>query len=97
MAADTRTPGFRGCPYANLAAEYCDQGYPARGIAAEHRAWLLREVEALLDDLGVSRPSVVAEQLVMLRAGAMAVASVGSSQHVADALIDAWQALIDRH
>jgi hypothetical protein len=63
----------------------------------EHRVWLLREVEALLDDLGVSRPSVVAEQLVMLRAGAMAVASVGSSQHVADAFVDAWQGLIDRH
>ena len=92
MAADTTAPGFHGCAYANLAAEYCDQDHPARGIAAEHRAWLLREVADLLDDLGAARPAVVAEQLVMLRAGAMAVASVGSSQHVADAFIDAWQA-----
>jgi hypothetical protein len=70
LAADTAVPGFRGRPYANLAAEFCDRDHPGRTIAA-------------------------AEQLVMLRAGAMAVASVGSTDQVASAFADAWKALID--
>jgi AcrR family transcriptional regulator len=96
LAADTTAPGFRGCAYANLAAEYCDHDHPARSIAAEHRAWLLREVEDLLDELGVARARIVAEQLVMLRAGAMAVASVGSTDQIATAFTEAWTALINR-
>ena len=96
LAAETATPGFRGCPYANLTAEYCDQEHPARSVAAEHRTWFLREVTELLTELGVARAAIVAEQTVMLRAGAMAVASVGSSEHLTAALTDAWTALINR-
>ncbi len=94
--ADTTAPGFRGCAYANLAAEFCDEDHPARGIAGEHRTWLLAEVHALLDQLGVEHPDLVAEQLVMLRAGAMAVASVGRTDQMGAAFRDAWTALVDR-
>lgn len=96
FAADAARPGFRGCPYANLTAEYCEESHPARTIAAEHRAWLLREVEDLLQALGVGKPSIVAEQLVMLRAGAMAVASVEPTAQLTTAFTDAWTQLIDR-
>jgi hypothetical protein len=61
-----------------------------------HRAWLLGEVADLLSAFGVARPALVAEQLVLLRAGAMAVASVGSTDRIAFAFTDAWTALIDR-
>lgn len=96
LTVDTSAPDFRGCAYANITAEYCDQDHPARAIAGEHRAWLLSELEALLVDIGVPRPGLVAEQLVMLRAGAMAVASVASTEHLAAAFSDAWTALIER-
>jgi AcrR family transcriptional regulator len=96
LAEDTAAPGFRGCAYANLTAEYCDSDHPARSIAGEHRSWLLREVEELLIDLGAARADVVAEQLVMLRSGAMAVASVGSTENIPAAFTEAWTALIDR-
>ena len=96
LAAETSTPGFRGCAYANLAAEFCDRDHPGRTIAAEHRSWLLGEVRSLLDDLGVERTDVVAEQLVMLRAGAMAVSSVGGTENVSRAFTEAWNALIER-
>lgn len=49
-----------------------------------------------LSAFGVAGPAVVAEQLVMLRAGAMAVASVGSTDRIAFTFTDAWTALIDR-
>lgn len=96
LAADTASPDFRGCAYANLTAEFCEEEHPARSIAGEHRAWLLREVESLLTDLDVPRPDIVAEQLVMLRAGAMAVASVGSTPRLSDAFTDAWTVLSSR-
>lgn len=96
LAQQISSPGFRGCPYANLTAEYCDVDHPARDIAGRHRSWLLREVEQLLEDVGVGRAHIVAEQLVMLRAGAMAVASVGSTQNVDAAFAQAWAALIDQ-
>ena len=96
LAADTTRPGFRGCAYANLTAEFCDKNHPARTVAAEHRAWLLGEVEDLLDGLGVTDAGVVAEQLVMLRAGAMAVSSVRRTRQMTTAFTDAWNALIDR-
>jgi AcrR family transcriptional regulator len=96
LAEDTAHVGFRGCPYANLTAEFCDEDHPARSIAAAHRSWLVGELAALLSDLGVARAELVAEQLVMLRAGAMAVASVKSTENIEAAFTDAWHALIDR-
>ena len=96
LAQQISSPGFRGCPYANLTAEYCDVDHPAREIAGRHRAWLLREVEQLLEDVGVARAHIVAEQLVMLRAGAMAVASVGRTPSVDAAFAQAWAALVDQ-
>jgi AcrR family transcriptional regulator len=95
LAEDIAAPGFRGCPYVNVTAEYSDADHPARGIAGQHRTWLLAEVQELLSDLSVARPDIVAEQLVMLRAGAMAVSSVGNTQNVY-AFIDAWSTLIER-
>jgi AcrR family transcriptional regulator len=96
LAQRISSPGFRGCPYANLTAEYCDVDHPARYIAGRHRSWFLSEVEQLLEDIGVGRAHIVAEQLVMLRAGAMAVASVGSTPNVDAAFAQAWAALIEQ-
>jgi AcrR family transcriptional regulator len=96
LAQRISSPGFRGCPYANLTAEYCDVDHPARYIAGRHRSWFLSEVEQLLEDIGVGRAHIVAEQLVMLRAGAMAVASVGSTPNVGAAFAQAWAALIEQ-
>ena len=39
--------GFRGCPYANLTAEYCDVDHPRRTSPASTGSWLLHEVEQL--------------------------------------------------
>jgi AcrR family transcriptional regulator len=95
LSVDTSVPDFRGCPYANLTAEICEVDHPARRVAAEHRAWLLGELESLLSELGVAQPDVVAEQLAMLRAGAMAVASVRSTDQLVSAFTKAWTTLID--
>ena len=92
-----RHPGSGGAPTRTSPPSTATPTTPAAASPPSTGPGSSREVRSLLDDLGVERADVVAEQLVMLRAGAMAVSSVGSSQHVADAFIDAWQTLIDRH
>jgi AcrR family transcriptional regulator len=94
VTAASRSAGFRGCAYLNLTAEYCDVDHPARGVAAEHRSWLRGVVHELLVELGHPRAGVVAEQLVMLRAGALAVGSVGDPDAVGVAFGDAWNTLL---
>lgn len=96
VVTDFGAPGFRGCPYLNLAAEYCDADHPARRIGAEHRLWLRGVVQGLLTELGHPRAAIVAEQLVMLRAGVMALTSTGGDAGgVEDAFTEAWNALLD--
>lgn len=91
--ADVTAPGFRGCPYVNVAAEYPDPAHPARAVGAAHRAWLLATVENLLAAAGHTRYAEVAEQLVMLRAGLMAVSAVADHTTSAQAFLEAWTAL----
>jgi hypothetical protein len=57
--------------------------------AEQHQALLLDEVSRLLRGLRHARPDVVAEQLVMLRAGAMPFSAVGHRADVGDAFVRA--------
>jgi AcrR family transcriptional regulator len=93
LVAELAMPGFRGCAFANVTAEYCNDVHPARPVAEEHQAWLLYEVGTLLRELGHTRPEPVAEQLVMLRAGAMALSAVGHRAEVDAAFRQGWATL----
>jgi AcrR family transcriptional regulator len=93
LVAELGKPGFRGCAFANVTAEYCDEVHPARPVAQEHQAWLLDQVGTLLGELGHARPEPVAEQLVMLRAGAMALSAVGHRDEVDTAFRQGWATL----
>lgn len=93
--AEVTAPGFRGCPYVNAAAEHADPAHPARAVGADHRGWLLGEIESLLAAAGHARPAAVAEQLVMLRAGLMAVSAVADLATTGRSFLDAWRALVD--
>ncbi|CAN5323933.1 TetR family transcriptional regulator [soil metagenome] len=69
--------GFRGCPFINAAAEYPDAAHPARRIVDEHRAWLTDQAIEVLTELGVESVGTKADQLMMLRDGAMIAGYVG--------------------
>lgn len=89
------TPGFRGCPFINAAAEHADPAHPARVVVAAHRAWLHEQASALLAGLGARDADAVAERLLMLRDGAMVAGYVGRTpEQVADALVAAGEAVV---
>jgi AcrR family transcriptional regulator len=91
------TPGFRGCPFINAAAEIADADHPGRAIIREHRAWLTRQVSELLGQLGVDHAASRAEQIMMLRDGAMVSGYLGlAPEQVAGDLTTAARSIMGR-
>lgn len=88
-------PGFRGCPFINAAAELADAEHPGRRIVSAHRAWLTAQAAELLTEMNVERAADRADQLMMLRDGAMVAGYLGRSpDDVAASLIAAGRAVI---
>lgn len=94
MGDQACSPGFRGCPFINAAAEYADPAHPARTVVAEHRKWLHGLVADRLAALQVPEPAEVANQLLMLRDGAMVFGYVDDAASVGPALENAGRALV---
>jgi AcrR family transcriptional regulator len=97
IGQESCSPGFRGCPFINAAAEYADPDHPIRHVVASHRLWFKGAIEEFLVELGVDDTSRVADQLVLLRDGAMISGYLGDPQIVADALYNAGRAVIQQH
>ncbi|MHA7189080.1 TetR/AcrR family transcriptional regulator [Arthrobacter sp. MDT2-16] len=89
-------PGFRGCTFINAAAEYPADGM-VRTAVGRYRAWLHAVVAELLAELGVDRPDAVADQLIMLRDGAMVHGFMGDPSAVTDSLVTAGRAIVTAH
>ncbi|MBC7632657.1 TetR/AcrR family transcriptional regulator [Aeromicrobium sp.] len=91
------SPGFRGCPFINAAAELSDPEHRGRKIVAEHRAWLTAQVAELLAEMGIEDAVLRADHLMMLRDGAMVAGYVGSEPaDISSSLVAAGRTLIAR-
>ena len=89
------SPGFRGCPFINAAAELPADDHPGRKAIGEHRAWLTSQLTELLSQLRVAEPTVKADQLMMLRDGAMVSGYLGRAQEqISAALVDGARSII---
>ncbi|WP_043441822.1 TetR/AcrR family transcriptional regulator [Arthrobacter sp. L77] len=88
-------PGFRGCTFINAAAEYPAEGSLVRDAVGQYRTWLHAVVTDLLTELAVEGPDVVADQLIMLRDGAMVHGFMGDPAAVTGSLTTAGRAIID--
>ena len=89
------TPGFRGCPFINAAAELSQPDHPGHRVVMDHRDWLVGQFVELLTELGVGDVDAKAEQLMMLRDGAMVAGYVGRTpQAVAETLTAAGRSVI---
>lgn len=87
--------GFRGCPYSNVSTEFFDRKHPVRDATLQHRIWFMTEVKQLLQAMGHPAPAVAAERLLMLRAGAMAIAANnGWERPMWKVFLDTWNDVI---
>jgi hypothetical protein len=60
-----------------------------------HRRWFKGAIEEILQEIGVTDVSDVADQLVMLRDGAMVAGYLGDPQTLARSLYNAGRAVIE--
>ncbi|MBO0609276.1 TetR/AcrR family transcriptional regulator [Myceligenerans salitolerans] len=88
------TPGFRGCPFINAAAEYPDPGSPVREVVRVHREWWTGAFERLVAPLGLADPAAVADDLMLLRDGVMVAGYLGEPARVAPSFLRSSLAVV---
>ena len=96
MRADFSAPGFRGCPFINVAAEFADGSSAVRETIASHRDWYRETMRQLATEIGASDPEAAADDLVMLRDGAMVSGYLGDADGAAAALTRAGRTVVAR-
>ena len=87
IIAEIDTPGFRGCPFINAAAEFPDADHPVRRVVTSHREWYVDTLAELLRDMGHPVPGDAADELLLARDGALAGGYAGDSVAASAALV----------
>jgi len=88
------SPGFRGCPFINAAAEYPDADSSVRQAVDAHRRWWEDAFARLVAPLAPADPAAVAEDLMLLRDGVMVAGYLGDPARVADSFLRSCRALV---
>jgi AcrR family transcriptional regulator len=92
------TPGYRGCPFINYAAEFPEPSHPGHRIAGENKREMRRRLVDLTKAIGARRPAQLADALFLLIEGAYASSqTLGGRSGPAANLSWAADALIDAH
>ncbi len=84
----------RGCAFINASAEFTGS-HPARRQAREIRTWITGRIEELLQQLDHRQPRSTAEQLMMVRTGAVVSGSLDGNPRLTEDYLTCWAALID--
>jgi AcrR family transcriptional regulator len=87
-------PGFRGCAFINAAAEFADPADPVREAVDAHRRWMRGFFSRIALDAGAASPTAVAEQLMMLRDGALVGGYLGDPSILSEALGTAFKTIL---
>lgn len=72
LARYASVPGYRGCPFVNVAAEFSDPSHPTRRVVAENKSKLIARLTALADAAGAADPAALADELTLLVEGVYA-------------------------
>lgn len=70
-------PRFRGCSFANAAAELADADHPARAVVTTHKYSLHERMIELACATGHPHPELLTDQLMMLFEGATTAQALG--------------------
>ncbi|PVE94100.1 TetR/AcrR family transcriptional regulator [Microbacterium sp. TPD7012] len=94
IGAASCSPGFRGCAFINAAAEYPDPADPVRVAVDAHRAWLIDFFSGIAGQAGARDVTSVANQLMILRDGAMVNGYLGDAPALAGSLEAGFTAIL---
>ncbi|MCU1681149.1 MAG: transcriptional regulator, TetR family [Amycolatopsis sp.] len=90
----TCSPGFRGCPFLNAAAEYPDPAHPVHVAVTDHRRWFRAALTELATELGHPDPDYAASILVMFNDGALVGGELDDAVAVSATLLRGGLALV---
>ncbi len=71
---------FRGCAFANAAAEIPDPDHPVRAVARRHKEGVEEHLAVLAEEAGFDEPRTLAGRLLLLLEGAAATAAMRRSR-----------------
>lgn len=89
--------GFNGCAFINAASEYGDHDHPAHKAAAAHKQHIVDHLETLCQAAGAEDAHALAENLALLKEGAIATAHVRGMPEAAGTAKEIAAALINSH
>ncbi len=85
---------FQGCLFIKAAGEYQDRDHPIHAHSAEHKRLLYNHLKPLAEQAGARAPGLLAEQLLLLKEGAVVTAHLGHANDPAATAKRAAEALI---
>jgi AcrR family transcriptional regulator len=98
VAGRATTPGYRGCPFINYAAEFPDASHPGHRIVAANKQEMRQRLLALAEAIKTKRPAQLADALFLLIEGAYASSqTLGGRKGPAASLTFAAEALVESH
>lgn len=77
-------PRYRGCSFANAAAELADPDHPARQVVAAHKQAMRTRLTELAHQADLDNPDLVVDQILMLFEGAITNTALGTVAEAAD-------------
>ncbi|MCI2416036.1 TetR/AcrR family transcriptional regulator [Saccharopolyspora sp. K220] len=77
-------PRFRGCPFANAAAEFPGPDHPARAVVAAHKQAVQQRMTEIANNVPHTAPNLLVDQLMMLYEGATTTQALGVVTRAAD-------------
>lgn len=97
LAQRASAPGYRGCPFVNVATEFPDVSHPARRAVAENKSKLMARLTALAEEAHAADPTALANALALLIEGVYAASQtygagcgpILATPRIAKMLIDA--------
>ncbi len=88
-------PEFRGCMFIKASAEFQEPDNPIHQQSAQHKRLLLEYLTTLSKDAGATQPEALANQLMLLKEGAIIAAAMGFGNSPAQHAKAAAQSIIE--
>ena len=90
-------PTYAGCMFVKASSEFQDRSDPIHIASAQHKRVLADYFQDLANDAGARKPRDLAEQLLLLKEGAIVMAHLGDPNHVAATSKTAAKMIIANH
>jgi AcrR family transcriptional regulator len=81
LAGRAGRPGYRGCPFVNIAAEFPERDHPARLMVVRNKEQLMARLQELAGQTGARDAQVLADGLALLIEGAYAASQTYPPGH----------------